>query len=305
MRKTILAAAFLIPAFASAAPSLAQEKVAMKCPVGGAAFDYVRPAPKAVLGLRPDGRPYGESAQPAPLPECPDNGLVLYKDYEPDEIEKLTAFVASDGYEALRGEDTQYYRAYKLMRELGETPDDYLWALLQATWEADGKPGLRKRYQEELVSASSDVPARTGDMTWIGLEGRVIDALRELGRFDEASAKLAKIPMLWLDVQIPSADTASREEILAAKQKRVWLLYFRQEQAAIERKDSAREPLDMLPRAIATARCTAEAGKLGEFDRAFCSGTLAKAATPGVKPGAAPTEAEIEALRKKREDSGR
>lgn len=302
MRKTILAAAFLLPALA-AAPAGAQEKVAMKCPVGGAAFDYVRPARGAVLGLRPDGRPYGDSVQPAPLPECPDNGLVLYKDYEPDEVERLTAFVASDAYKALRAEDTQYYRAYKLMRELGETPDDYLWALLQASWEADGKPALRKRYQEELISASSDVPARTGDLTWIGLEGRVIDALRELGRFDEASAKLAKIPMLWLDVQIPSADTASREEILAAKQRRVWLLFFRQEQAAIERKDSSKEPLDMLPKAIATARC-AEKG-LDEFGRAFCAGTLAKAPIPGAKPGAAPTEAELEALRKKREESGR
>src|SRR5205085_475780 len=166
MRKMLLAAALLLPAFA-ASPAAAQEKVSMKCPVGGASFNYVRPARGAVVGLRPDGRPYGDS----------------------------------------------------------------------------GKPALRKRYQEELVSASSDVPARTGDITWIGLEGRVIDALRELGRFDEASAKLAKIPMLWLDVQIPSADTADREEILAAKQRRVWLLYFRQEQAAIERKDSAKEPL--------------------------------------------------------------
>src|SRR5205085_8297386 len=195
MRKMLLAAALLLPAFA-ASPAAAQEKVSMKCPVGGASFNYVRPARGAVVGLRPDGRPYGDSVQPAPLPECPDNGLVLYKDYEPDEVEKLAAFVGTDAYKALRQNDTQYYRAYKLMREMGEGPDDYLWALLQATWEADGKPALRKRYQEELVSASSDVPARTGDITWIGLEGRVIDALRELGRFDEASAKLAKIPML-------------------------------------------------------------------------------------------------------------
>src|SRR3954466_8814571 len=168
------------PAPSAAVPTV---KRAMTCTVGGEAFDYQQPVSSAALGMRPDGKPYGTSAAPARLPECPGNGLVLSKDYSADEAKTLGPLIAADDYQALRKTDTQYYRAYWLMRQMGVGPEDYLWALLQASWEAEGKPELRARYLGELAVASEKVPPNPADMDWIGMEGRSIDALRELGRF--------------------------------------------------------------------------------------------------------------------------
>src|SRR3954469_22527421 len=155
MRLPLLALALAAPA-AAAVPA----PRTMTCPVGGASFTY-RPAPAMVpSGERPDGRPYSTGIVPAPLPECPDNGLILYKDYEPDEVAKLEPLVASEAYQALRKEDTPYYRAYWLMKAMGVGPERSLWALLQASWEAEARPELRKRYLAELVEASASVPPR-------------------------------------------------------------------------------------------------------------------------------------------------
>src|SRR3982750_676832 len=70
-------------------------------PVGGGAFGSPPAAPPAVGGERPDGKPYTQAVVPPPLPECPANGLVLYKDYDADEVAKLEPIVASDAYQAL------------------------------------------------------------------------------------------------------------------------------------------------------------------------------------------------------------
>src|SRR5438046_8528906 len=106
MPRLLLLAPLLIPALA--APALAATptvKRAMTCPVGGESFDYQQPVSSAALGMRPDGKPYGTASAPAPLPECPGNGLVLYKDYTADEAKTLGPLVAADDYQALRKTD--------------------------------------------------------------------------------------------------------------------------------------------------------------------------------------------------------
>jgi hypothetical protein len=196
MRFLFLAAAIAAlaspPAGAQTAAPAAPAVRTLTCPIGGGSFTFTAVAPPLVTGERPDGRPYGNVSFPLKLPECPDNGLVFYKDYDAAEVAKLEGLVSSEAFQALRKEDTQYYRAYWLMREMGEPPERYLWALLQASWEAEGRPELRKRYLAELAESSAKVPPRPKDLGWIGMEGRAINALRELGRFDEATARLDK-----------------------------------------------------------------------------------------------------------------
>jgi hypothetical protein len=240
----------------------------MACPIGGESFDYHPPVTSAPLGERPDGKPYGTDA-PAALPECPGNGLVLFKDYTADEVKALTPLVASDAYQALRSTETQYYRAYWLMRRMGVGPEHYLWALLQAAWQAEGKPQLRARYLAELAKASAALPPHPSDMEWIGREGRVIDALRELGRFDEAAAQLAQVPVASLDVPVPQ--DAAPETDRAARAKHAWFTFFRQLEEAIARKDSSIEPFDMIPRRVAIGYCIDRAANLDERQRAFCA----------------------------------
>ncbi|MFL6858958.1 MAG: hypothetical protein ACJ8EB_13770 [Allosphingosinicella sp.] len=295
---------FLLP-LALAAPAAAAAVPAprtMTCPVGGASFTY-RPAPAVVpSGERPDGRPYSTGIVPAPLPECPDNGLILYKDYEPDEVAKLEPLVASEAYQALRKEDVPYYRAYWLMKAMGLGPEDYLYVLLQASWQAEDRPELRKRYLAELAEVSAKVPARPRDLNWIGMEGRAIDALRELGRFDEAAARLAKVPLKGLDVPAPApldATPAGRD----AKVRRAWLAYFAAMKGAIARKDSSLDPFDLLPRPVALGRCLDAAGSLDEAQKAWCE--KASADVEAVRAARAKAEEEAKALQRPREESGR
>ncbi len=297
---TPLAFALVPPAPAAAAPTV---KRTMTCPVGGESFDYQQPVSSAALGMRPDGKPYGTGAAPAPLPECPGNGLVLYKDYTADEAKTLTPLVASDDYQALRKTDTQYYRAYWLMRQMGVGPEDYLWALLQASWQAEGTPELRARYLAELAEASAKVPPNPADMDWIGMEGRAINALRELGRFDEAAARLAKVPLAKLDVPVPEGPGATAQAVTDAKVKHGWLTFFEQLKAAIARKDSSIEPFDMIPRNVALDYCIDRAATLAEDQRAFC--TKEQAAVEEARTARAKAQEEMKALSRSRDASGR
>ncbi|HEX8449375.1 MAG TPA: hypothetical protein VF652_07275 [Allosphingosinicella sp.] len=304
MRNLVLAAAFaalFVPAAGTAATPVAGRK--MTCPIGGGSFQFQPVAPPVVAGERPDGRPIGGVKFPLTLPECPDNGLVLFKEYDSAEVAKLEPLVASEAYRALRKDETQYYRAYWLMREMGLPPERYLWALLQASWEAEGRPELRKRYLEELVEASAKVPARPGDLTWIGMEGRAINALRELGRFDEALARLDKVPLAGLDAPAPAGAAATPQAAAQARSRRGWRTFFTAIRPVIERRDPSIEPLDLLPRSFAAGRCIDEAGKLDSNGRAFCE---REAETVAAVRSARDKQAkELEALRRSREASGR
>jgi hypothetical protein len=300
MRSILATCAFVAASLAFAGPGAAATK-RISCPIGGGAFDYRIPLPPATLGERPDGKPYGFAA-PTPLPECPGNGLVLYKDYTSEEAAKIAPLIASDAYKAMLRDDTQYYRAYWLMKQMGIGADEYLPVLLQASWQADGKPELRARYLAELIEESAKVPAKPTDLNWIGMEGRVINALRELGRFDEALVHLEKVPLKALEVAEPAADArtpAARE----ARKRRAWLNYFREIRPVVERKDASLEPFDMLPRLVALGRCIDTPEKLGQAEKAFCDGQ--QAAIADLKTARVRQAQELEALKKSREQSGR
>jgi hypothetical protein len=308
MRHYLLAAAVAAAAAAyagplAAAPAAPVAARTMACPIGGGSFQFQQVAPPTVAGERPDGRPIGGVRFPLALPECPDNGLVLYKEYDPAEVARLEPLVKSEAYQALRKDGTQYYRAYWLMREMGVGPELYLWALLQASWEADGRPELRKRYLEELVAASEKVTPKPSDLTWIGMEGRSINALRELGRFDEALARLDKVPLGGLDAPAPAGAAATPAAVAQARSRRGWRSFFTAIRPVIERRDSSAEPLDLLPRSIAAGRCLDEAGKLDETGRAFCQKEAETVAA--VKAARDKQARELDALRHSREASGR
>jgi hypothetical protein len=291
-------AAILAPLGGAPAQSLA--KTTMTCPIGGGTFDYAPAVVRPSDGERPDGKPYGVAAPPR-LPECPGNGLVLYKDYSAEEVAKLEPLIASDAYRKLLTEGTQYYRAYWLMKEMGLPPENYLWALLQASWEADGNPELRQRYLAELAEASGRVAPRPARLNWIGMEGRAINALRELGRFEEALARLDKVPVKSLAVAAPAADdqsAAARE----ARIRRGWHQYFTQMRVVLGRRDTSLEPLELLPRSLAFGQCLA-GEELAEGQRAFCESQ--QAAVEEFRAARARQARELEALKKPRDQSGR
>jgi hypothetical protein len=304
MLKPVLAAALLaaLPTATAAAPAAgAPAARTMTCPIGGAGFSFTPSTSRPAIGTRPDGKPYGGAFPPA-LPECPDNGLVLYKDYTPEEVARLEPLVASEAYQALRRNDAQYYRAYWLMKEMGLGPEDYLWVLLQASWQAEGRPELRARYLAELADVSAKVAPNPADLNWIGMEGRAINALRELGRYDEALARLDKVPLDSLEVRIPLGQPGDAA-VQQARQRRVWLTFFKSLRPAIERRDNDIEPLDLIPRVAALGHCIDGAANLAGASRDFCE--REKVAVEQERTNRARLKAEMDALRHSRDASGR
>jgi hypothetical protein len=72
------AVTFVTPLNAS---TYAEETV--KCPVGGEKFKYMVLMSITQWGALPDGMPIGSGYFPTQPPQCPKNGLVMYRDFKP------------------------------------------------------------------------------------------------------------------------------------------------------------------------------------------------------------------------------
>jgi hypothetical protein len=217
----------------------------LRCPIGGARFEFTTAASYNTWGTRPDGKLYGSWTFPLPLPVCPGNGLVMYEEFSREQLRALRPLIASPEYEAMGATETPHYRAQWLMQKLGAPASKVLWTLLKASWEADGNASQRARYLREYVELAKSDPRPVGqdDLDWIVEQVRAVNALRELGQFDAATAMLKTLPVQSLDV--------------AESKRRGWLGYVQRLQAVIERRETSAEPLDMIPPRVAAERCVA------------------------------------------------
>jgi hypothetical protein len=225
------------------------------CPVGGEKFTYTTTASYTVFGQRPDGKPYGSWRFPLAMPECPSNALVVYREFNREEIPALAALVASPEYQALRGE-AQYFRASWLSARL--EPDDRAAAaflLLQASWEADGDPALKARYQRAFAEAADRIAPEADKLDTLFLRFRLANARRELGEFDAARAALDSLPLAALDVEVPKdrkADYAVRKN---AESRRFLLVQAAALRKVIDAGDTSSTPLDLMSADFAGAAC--------------------------------------------------
>jgi hypothetical protein len=258
MRTVVFAIAAASAAALYAAPAAAGIPVEqrMRCPIGGGEFVNTSTASYSTFGARPDGKPYGSWVFPIALPECPDNGLVLYDQFDEAAVARLRPLVASAEYQALRRRgDSPYYRASWLMGRMQAPLPHQFWTLIQASWEVEGDQALRRRYLEELVARGPELGGPRDD-DGLAIRAIVINAMRELGRFEEAAAAIAATRM-----EPARADPEARSSYS-------WPEHYRRLAAVIARRDSSVEPIDMIPRAQAQQRCTR--GALDEGQRALC-----------------------------------
>jgi hypothetical protein len=169
--------------------------------------------------------------------------------------------------------ETPYYLAYQTARALGD-PNPH-WLLLSASWEAKNKDptsARARRYNEEFVEAVHALPTDGTSFDSIALRFRAANALRELGRFDEAEAVRASI------VVAPNAGGADQQ---AAENRAGWAKIIGALQAPILRKDQSRAPIDVLGEREVVFRClateTAEKFKqpapppLSAFETNYCT----------------------------------
>lgn len=234
----------------------------MICPIGGEAFEHISTGAYSVFGERPDGKQYGSWVSPLPLVECPSNGLIVFKQFSEAELNELSGLIATAEYRALRQNESPYYRLHWLRRHLSPTDGDATWHLLHASWESDEVPSRRARYQELFVTEVMQAPARPADLGWLALQARAINALRELGRFEEATALLSRLPREAL------AQPSGEEEV--EEQRQSWRDYLTRIERVIARRDSSSEPFDMIPTMVAASYCVDGNYSSNALAVAFC-----------------------------------
>lgn len=270
---------------APAAPAFAGMPVSQtaKCPIGGKSFSYTTTASYSIWGYRPDGKPYGSWEFPLELPKCPGNGLVMFDQFSKEELKRLEALVDSAEYRAMQGVETHYFLAAWLMKQLGRDPVNVAWMTVQASWQADGRPELKERYQRLYVDQIRALPKSGDGIDWLAMQGRAVNGLRELKRFDEAKSLLATLDLTPLDVPIPEQKTGATtssglgrqilnyDEVQEAKRKRGFLNYFKQLGELIQARDSAAEPLRMIPGREAAGYCRSRQATLSPADKDYCA----------------------------------
>lgn len=269
MRLVPFAAAMLLALLGAATPANAgmPVPVEMTCPIGGKKFTFIDTMSSSRWGSRPDGKPYGSWEFPMPVPACPDNGLVMYRQFSEAEIKQLKALLKTPDFQKVRNETT-YYRIAWFMRSLHDKDDaTALWMVNQASWQADGDPETKARYQREFAEGIAALPKEPESLDWIALQARAANAWRELGDFERAKQVIASVSTETLDVPIPAevvSDTTpsglgktitNYDQIMIAKNKRGWLGYFTDFKKLVDRSDRSSEPIDMIPIREAARKC--------------------------------------------------
>ena len=255
----IAALAMIAQAAPTPPPPLHQGTMEMSCPVGGEKFTSVTTLMYSITGRRPDEKPYSEVPFPRPLAECPGNGFVVFATFTPAETAELGKWIATPAYQAMRGTESQFYRAYWLAKKIGRPDADALELLLPAIWSAKeqdrGNPRrpLTSRYQRVLIDAVETLPTSASIDDRIWLQGQAANALREMGKYAEAE-KMRKLA----EAELPRT---TRPALVT---------YMQRLKGVIARHDSSDEPLDMIPDVQAAIICKDRSPK-AKFDRVYCA----------------------------------
>jgi hypothetical protein len=218
-------------------------EVTKKCPIGGQKFKTMEIGSSSSWGQRPDGRSYG-TLPIWPLQVCPKNGFVIFdEEFSKDEISQLTLAIAEPEYVAMTKSESAHYRAAWLARKVGRPKATQASFLMQAGWDSEDDVERKRGYQAEFAAVAESLAlddVENGDHFWLGLRG--VNALRELGQFDKATARLE---------QLKSAPTYPLD---ADEKKGADYLIAGLSDLIADKNDFA-EPTNLIPRDIAEARC--------------------------------------------------
>lgn len=227
------------------------------CPIGGEKFKAQEVGSNTTFGQRPDGKPY------SPLPvvpyvECPSNGFPIFQQkFSKDDIAVLAPAVASSDYQASRSSETQRYRVWTLQKLLGAKPGALASTLMVAAWETDGDAPRKMRYQKQFVAAVADVDRSADEEAWFWLNLRAGNALRELGQFEDAGARL--------DLVAANLDVLEDAELRPQVATFITLL-----KQFVAERNPASEPVGAVPDDVAAFRCVIDQASLSLSEVTIC-----------------------------------
>ena len=256
------------------------DKREFTCPLGGARFEQDVGYSTFPLVTFPDGSYPGDEGVDAEIPACPGNGLVIlpdfeassearrmvYSEYSADELARLPALIADPAYAAVKA-DGRHAQAYWLATRLGR-PAALRFILLQRSTWAAVDPALRRKLVERLVQEGPALIQASGhpDATRRMQLYLIVNALRELGRFDEALALIDRIEREGRAVRAP----VDPDSMYGPGE------YGPQMRAVIAEKDMDRYPVGLMPPKWANSICSGEDhrppyGPLSATTRAACA----------------------------------
>lgn len=183
---------FLASVAAASAQGVPVQRI---CPIDGKSFTYQAAGSPPSRELHLDMKP-ADATSPWPHPKCPGNGFVLYKsNLSAAEVANLRDFVLSDKYRSLSEVHSTRYLEAVLRRQLGESPYNIAWALVQATWEVSSDPVRYKQYADEALSTYDSIPLNSlSDIRHRILKQMISGELaRRLGQFESAKDRFLGI----------------------------------------------------------------------------------------------------------------
>ncbi len=137
---------------------------------------------------------------PIPLPVCPNNHFVVYKNQFTDaEKEHLKKFVLSPEYQNLAKDNSSYFLLAKIFEYLGETDWHIANSYLLATWQVENKPEKEKQYLDltlQHLNKFLSTGNKEGDRTWETAQMLAGEMERRLGRFDDAKKRFLDLSQL-------------------------------------------------------------------------------------------------------------
>ncbi|WAC46879.1 hypothetical protein OVA03_09125 [Asticcacaulis sp. SL142] len=240
------------------------------CPIGGAKFEATVYGSWFGYGARPDGRPLGTSRGYVPIPECPDNHLLLYREFSAEDLKSLAKLIASDEYRHMTNTESPFYRAAWLEYQLNPSPVIYAQDLLRATWYVDNDPDKKTRYRDLFLKVAEPLPVSGEDTQSLILRLRVLNVYRETGQFERAHAGLKALPVKTMAKGLPRNEKDTERLDEASLDRWFFVKTARQLETLILRKDAAVNPIEVLPDWMAEEECYFRTPK-SVFETAFCS----------------------------------
>ncbi|MFP4004680.1 MAG: hypothetical protein ACLFV8_12950 [Alphaproteobacteria bacterium] len=166
------------------------------CPIGGGKFKSLVLGTHSTYGRHLDWKPVSYMDLAAPVPVCPSNGFVMFKDeFSDEELSRYKTVIEGEKYSRIFRENHPSYYLLARLRELAGDKNENRWfQMVVATWEADACGSEKYAfYADEAIEAAKarlKSVEKFGDEYWV-LNIIIPNLYRRTGRFDEAQA--------WLD----------------------------------------------------------------------------------------------------------
>lgn len=193
--------------------AVAVQEETIACPLGGQTFSFRVDRFSTAKGITLDMLPYGADDLPWPLPECPDNGFVVYKqNFSAAEVRRLRPLIKQHGFAS----KPVYARAFLMTHALGEPLPLQLRLLQVAAWR--GGDRYRRQALPVLARLLKDrMQTERSRLDYLLLQA---EYQRRLGRFAHAQQSIGMADMVAPEVLEPLKPVLECQKTLIAQKVR-------------------------------------------------------------------------------------